>query len=981
MEKTKPIAVSGLLVGTWLLSRSIPTTFTFDKPIHTSIIFLAACGATVIGLSRLLPNNAKSHGGQQYDAVPLEDIGQPHKSRDSSPSPQGVGYPSSLRKLRIVFITLVAAICLRVEIWRRILNNTECATRTWVTWIPLVLAVWDYWTVQRHKKRWESDDPETSAYEALEQSLTRAPYRYLLATALLSLGSVWALSTTSPPRSTYICAASLYFTWLMPLLQHVGTVLDLIILYCIDQLLHQQEGRGARSIRLQISSVGFAFVFSATILLTSGIVYFTVTEDDRIWITKLPRIYIWGIIELGALGCFTAVCALLTIYHVGLLTTTTLITFVAVTATVTSFAWRNPHPFPTINTSASLVAACLLILGIALYLHVNSTTEERYSGPRGALCRKVPLVVYLALLVLFLIRTAFWVSRGTHVSYHPIDLLIYEAQAAHEDYRNRAASSLNLEEAVQSYKVKYGRDPPPKFDVWYSYATARNSVVIDEFDSIYRDMLPFYALSPQEIRERTFTMISNPWNDVAGISIRSGKVDISPNVVPTHRWMLDGVVEMITKFVEHIPDMDLAFNLNDEPRVTVPYERIEPMRQAAVAVAPPDAQVKNAFSPNRAEGWQPIPEEVRDGEDLSPLKAASFQRTFYDFGNVGCPPNSRARKERVWNKRNICWRCAAPHSLGAFLANWTLAADICHQPDLADLHGLYLSPAAYKGTHDLYPIFSQSKAHGFNDILYPSAWNYMDKAKYDPTDEHPDPPYAEKNKTLFWRGATSEGVSPGLGQWRGMARQRFIHNANNINASEPASSLLLPSGPNHLKYISIPIQSLTTLLQTDVHIVDFIARCGGPDCETQATEFSPLLPASDFQHHWTHKYLLDLDGAGFSGRFLPFLQSNSLPYKSALFREWWDDRVTAWWHFVPLDVRGQGFWGTLAYFSGVNGTVGARSVVMEGKGVEGERIAERGRVWAEKALRKVDMEVYFFRLLLEWGRVTDDGREGIGLTV
>ena len=44
----------------------------------------------------------------------------------------------------------------------------------------------------------------------------------------------------------------------------------------------------------------------------------------------------------------------------------------------------------------------------------------------------------------------------------------------------------------------------------------------------------------------------------------------------------------------------------------------------------------------------------------------------------------------------------------------------------------------------------------------------------------------------------------------------------------------------------------------------------------------------------------------------------------------------------------------------------------------GEEIAEVGRVWAEKVLRKEDMEIYMFRLLLEWGRLTDDRRDEIG---
>lgn len=129
---------------------------------------------------------------------------------------------------------------------------------------------------------------------------------------------------------------------------------------------------------------------------------------------------------------------------------------------------------------------------------------------------------------------------------------------------------------------------------------------------------------------------------------------------------------------------------------------------------------------------------------------------------------------------------------------------------------------------------------------------------------------------------------------------------------------------------------------------------------------------------------MDLDGAGFSGRFLPFLQSRSLPFKAAVFREWWDARVQAWVHFVPLDVRLRGLWSTLVYFAGVGegagggegeGEVEGRS---RGRVKEGEAIAEQGREWANRVLRKEDMEVYFFRLLLEWGRLTDERRDEIG---
>ena len=89
----------------------------------------------------------------------------------------------------------------------------------------------------------------------------------------------------------------------------------------------------------------------------------------------------------------------------------------------------------------------------------------------------------------------------------------------------------------------------------------------------------------------------------------------------------------------------------------------------------------------------------------------------------------------------------------------------------------------------------------------------------------------------------------------------------------------------------------------------------------------------------------------------------------------------AWKHFVPQDLRLHGLWSTLAYFAGVDGVVQGRRYKMEEHLKEGEEIALAGREWAGKVLRKEDMEIYFFRLLLEWGRLTDDRRTELGFAI
>ena len=636
------------------------------------------------------------------------------------------------------------------------------------------------------------------------------------------------------------------------------------------------------------------------------------------------------------------------------------------TSSIDALGSRGAFP-PTmwLPVMSGMVLSCL---AIALVWHVALVWDTQKSSMGSQRILPISFAV-LSRIVAGLLVIYIYLQFPQHqtLDYHPIDLLLQESSVQAKAWADQAFVSKSIGDAVAQYRGRYGRYPPPRFDVWYEYAKERSSLVVDDFDDLHRDLEPFWDISPAEIRLRTGQMLSDPWNEVADIVIRKGKVEIGPKILATHRWMLEGIIAQIQPFAHHLPDMDLAFNINDEPRISIPYHR----KGKAQAPKGESNLPIDQWSGNRNDDWPLVESPIRTFKDWS------FNRNFHGFGSVACPPSSAARQNRIWDPTLLCISCAAPHSLDGFLSNWTLSGSPCHQPDLANLHGFYLSPAAFKPSYELYPVFSQSKAQGYSDILYPSAWNYIDKAKYEPSDGHPDLPFAEKKNTLFWRGATSEGVSR-YGAWKGMVRQRLVHMTNNLTSNDRIP-LLLPHrtkpGKYEHQYLS-PSKLKHTDLTTDIAIVGPIARCWDSDCAHQEAEFG-LVGKSDFQAHWQYRYLFDMDGAGFSGRFLPFLQSRSLPFKTALFREWYDSRLTAWKHFVPLDLRLHGVYSTLAYFAGLKT---AKETVMQAKVKEAEKIAEEGREWAAKVLRKEDMEIYMFRLLLEWGRLTDDNRDEIGFS-
>lgn len=627
------------------------------------------------------------------------------------------------------------------------------------------------------------------------------------------------------------------------------------------------------------------------------------------------------------------------------------------------------YSFPPKSTAG--VSLCLTLLTIALVLQlVADAIESSQNRPKMPVrLGRNQTVSVVALLVLFSIGVGVYRYQRP-VPGHPINTLIAIADQQHERWAFQAYQSKSLAQAVIRYQERYSRDPPPHFDKWYEFATNRDTIVIDDFDNIEEDLIPFSSLKPAELRKRTAEILAHN-EDLGGIRIRDGKAEIFGSPLDQQKWMLDGIIRMIGKFVQFIPDMDLAFNLKAEPRVAVPYDQFQAARMHHLQYPEHTAADGTIdFRLDRASTWTEVAGSPRVFEQ------AGRKPSFQTYGSIACSPETRARTERRWDTGAFCSACAAPHSMGAFVANWTLSASPCHQPDLANLHGFHLSPADLSGTHDLVPIFSQSRAPGYADIRYPSPWNYLGKQKYEFGESFPDPNFAKKDNVLFWRGEPTEGTSI-AGSWKGMLQQRFIHLVNNETTRQP---IFLPTGSKNgrLEYVMEHPDQIKDELETkfDARFIGDVARCEGQDCIDQKIEFWSGQDV-DFRDHWRYRYLFDTDGAGFSGRFLPFLESNSVVFKAALFREWYEGRLTAWKHFVPVDFRLHDLFSTLAYFGGYSlKEKGKRT--MEPKEKAAEAIARNGKVWTEKVLRKEDMEIYMFRLLLEWGRLTDDRRKDVG---
>jgi hypothetical protein len=538
-------------------------------------------------------------------------------------------------------------------------------------------------------------------------------------------------------------------------------------------------------------------------------------------------------------------------------------------------------------------------------------------------------------------------------SLHPISHLVAEAEREHEKTLGR--QSKTIDEAVREYRRRYQMPPPPNFDKWFEFAKAKGVQLIDEFDMVHEALTPFWGLKPATIRARAREALGFD-NALLGLQIRNGKITHSEG---GSDWQREATAGMMGKFLKWLPNMDLCFNLHDEPRVVVPHDDLSRLVQRAVEVNMPSANaravVNNRFTENaegRTEGTG-----VEENQ-LTRFNVFAHQPT-WTHSRLSCSPASPARgleeDERVDD--------VSKYGLGelGFIYNVTAMSDICYSPTLSSSFGFFDRPNAYNIVHDLFPIFSQSKISSYSDILYPSPWYWYEKVPYN---EATDKKWSTKEDRLYWRGSTTGGFSR-KGGWRRQHRQRFVQK---VNAADNAMVLNNVGTTSDPQWKPQPVSRNDYKDLMDVYF-SHVGQCDPDDCKEQKDFFTIKGHAEQYDA-FKYKHLLDMDGNAFSGRFYAFLRSHSLVYKFAIFREWHLEWLRPWAHYIPLSLQGNEWLEAVRFF-------GRDSVGQD----EAQRLANQQRDWANKVLRHEDMEVWFFRLLLEYGRVIDDSRDSIGFSL
>ncbi|KAH1589793.1 hypothetical protein KXX34_005375 [Aspergillus fumigatus] len=253
-----------------------------------------------------------------------------------------------------------------------------------------------------------------------------------------------------------------------------------------------------------------------------------------------------------------------------------------------------------------------------------------------------------------------------------------------------------------------------------------------------------------------------------------------------------------------------------------------------------------------------------------------------------------------------------------FVTDHHSAIDLCRHPEYRDSHGLLISPTSFPLIEGLVPILATGSLSTMGDILYPNP------AYLEPEFEYvaaKDGSWDSKHNNLYWAGSTT-GAFAVKNDWQSFHRERFVKLAQNLGNGLHS---YLREGKGVVNLVK------SSFLNSRLFDVAFtrILQCETRYCRDQRALFR-IRSWADRDEALRSRLVFDIDGNGISGRYYKLLAQSMTE--------------------LPEMVM---------YFTSEAGQKCA------------QEIAEQGQDWFSKAIRKEDMTIYMYRVLLELARLQD----------
>ncbi|KAJ9615310.1 hypothetical protein H2200_001385 [Cladophialophora chaetospira] len=695
-----------------------------------------------------------------------------------------------------------------------------------------------------------------------------------------------------------------------------------------------------------VAATSLLFVVAQTVIFTS---LPRLSHKNQLPLPAIHALLDWDLLErlsLSSVACFTC----LLIYSISV-STTSLPDLLTLSRAITESAlWislfilcsenlsTTATTFETVATSFDVVTSSNGGLGllsasiasiVALWQSVTGVPPSRKS--------RNWLYLLVAIPLLSLGHGNMYRSIGSKqpvltMSSHPVESIVDHARNGFVDLLGR--QSRTVEEARMEYTKRYEREPPPNFDKWFDIAMQHDFVLVDEFDSMMRAFEPFWGV-PSLVLQR---LVKNAHERSSGFLIKYEILDGRTAITGGYdsSWFAGSMSRLLpAEWTALLPNMTLAVNVFDEPSVCAPRDIID---RALEPLLSKDVGLSSFSEINELDSSH------------SPRFLSIGRQDAWEAMTLSCPAESPARNPF----------CVLPVSGGApyFIRNLTRSRDICEHCELQDLEGFLAAPETLHLTHSLIPIWSQGKPSSFNDIVFPSPYYMARSTDYVETE---DPEWGDKASRLYWVGAATGGHATEA-NWKQMQRQRMAL-MTQVGSITPIRLLRETEHDVWTPYTT-DMSQVSSLFST--RVVGVSGQCEDAACqaEKQAFGIGDEEVKDQASAAYKHKFVLDLDGNSFSGRFYRLLQSKSMVIKQTVFEEWHDDRLIPWIHYIPVSTGFEELPELVRYLATTE------------RGEElAARIAQDGRDWAGKALRQVDMQLVWLRMLLEYGRIMNPNRD------
>ncbi|KAJ7915991.1 glycosyl transferase family 90-domain-containing protein [Mycena leptocephala] len=469
-----------------------------------------------------------------------------------------------------------------------------------------------------------------------------------------------------------------------------------------------------------------------------------------------------------------------------------------------------------------------------------------------------------------------------------------------------------LPAARARYTIKTSRPPPRGFDAFFAFAQERGCLV-DGYAGVWRDFAPFWRVELAVAAQR----------EKEGVGKSGGRLE-GKGGRGWFRERVEAVEKRLASDSHGIAALAIRDGRAHKPEQQATYfdgDWEGTVNKFASALPPMTVLINGRDEPRVVFDVGPLFEDPLPTQALTLTDPTPFTLSPPRTGEFFAQPE-RAGVCRP--ARGVGGMGDVPFLVSASSAEFTTdLVPVLSMTKLAD------ASTSLSGSDN-----SPGGGSCFADVLVPGEFYYRNSwwaGKF----EYPNNvKWEDKKDVLYWRGKSNGGHIRGT-NYRAFPRFRLMDLA------------------------ALPENRAKGLF--DVRITQWHESHCTDDCDADAIRNAYKITGESVprEEAYQYKYLLDVDGNTFSGRYLGLLRSGGLVFKSTAFAEFFTPWLVPYEHFIPVRPDLADLPGKIEWARANDG--------------EARRIQESGRVFAERILTDAQNDCYWFAVLLEWGALWGEG--------